>query len=226
MSAAKSVLSLAGRYPLPNLVEIIADRMEHTSPPVRLTRRTLLEIIRQAPEPQVLVDSPHEFATVAVRIIKDKLADQLVDGIKYEKIEDWYEMSQWEQEVEGWEDRLVTTQRCLYDKVSYDSEVERKFVQELDRRKFVRLYVKLPSWFTVPTPIGDYNPDWAIVLEDRDAHGGATGKPLLYMVCETKSTRDRDELRPDERRKIACGERCLKELGIAYQVVTSAKEVG
>jgi type III restriction enzyme len=226
MSAAKSVMSLAGRYPLPNLVEIMANLMEHTTPPVRLTRRTLLEIVKRAPNQQAMVDNPNEFATTAVRIIKDKLADQLVEGIQYERINEWYEMTQLDAEIPGWEDYLMPAERSVYDQVVYESEIERQFVDGLERRDDVRLYLKLPTWFTVPTPIGEYNPDWAVVMEDRDEHGQPTGRPLLYLVRETKSTTNLAELRSDERRKVLCGERHFKDtLGVDYKVITSAHEL-
>ncbi|MBL7182887.1 MAG: hypothetical protein ISS50_00390 [Anaerolineae bacterium] len=168
-------MSLAGCYPLPNLVETMANLMEHATPPVRLTRRTLLEIIRRAPNQQAVLDNPNEFATVAVRIIKDKLGDQLVEGIQYEKTGEWYEMAQLEAEIPGWEGCLVPAEKSVYDHVVCDSEIERQFVEELERRDDVKLYLKLPAWFTVPTPIGEYNPGWAIVMEDRDEHGQPCG---------------------------------------------------
>jgi len=228
MSAARSVISLAGRYPLPNLVEVMANLMGHTTPPVRLTRRTLLEIIRHASPrlQQALIDNPNEFATVAVRLIKDKLADQLVEGIQYERINEWYEMTQLEAEIPSWEDYLVPAETSVYDYVVFDSEIERQFVEGLEHRDDVKLYLKLPAWFTVPTPIGEYNPDWAIAMEERDQHGQPTGKPLLYLVRETKSTTNLVELRPDERRKVLCGERHFKDtLGVDYKVVTSARQL-
>jgi type III restriction enzyme len=226
MSAAKSVMSLAGRYPLPNLVEVMTNLMEHTTPPVRLTRCTLLEIIRRAPDQQAVVENPNEFATVAVRIIKEKLADQLVEGIQYEKINQWYEMTQFDVEIEGWTDYLVPAVNSIYDHVMCDSDVERQFVKDLEHRDDVKLYVKLPSWFTVPTPIGEYNPDWAIVMEARDIHGEPTGKPLLYLVRETKNTSRLEDLRPDERRKAICGKSHFQDtLGVDYKVVVSASEL-
>jgi type III restriction enzyme len=91
-SGARTAIDLAGRYPLPNLVETMENLMEHTSPPMRLSRRTLLEIFRRTCHKQAAVDNPHDFATVAVNIIKEKLADQLVEGISYEKLSEWYEM--------------------------------------------------------------------------------------------------------------------------------------
>lgn len=228
MSAAKTVMDLAGRYPLPNLLEIIANLMEHTTPPIRLTRQTILEIIRRAPDSsqQAMISNPNAFATAAVSIIKDRLADQLIEGIQYEKIDVWYEMTQFEAEIPGWEDYLEPADHSLYDYVIYDSETERQFIKGLEKRGDVKLYLKLPAWFTVPTPIGEYNPDWAVVMEDRDEYGQPTDKPLLYLVRETKSTHNLAELRPDERRKIRCGERHFKDtLGVDYEVVTSANEL-
>ena len=87
----------------------------------------------------------------------------------------------------------------------------------------MRLYLKLPGWFTVPTPVGNYNPDWAIVMENEAA---GPGSPLLYLVRETKSTTIPDELRPNEERKVRCGERHFREaLGVDYKVATSAAEL-
>ena len=229
MSAAKSVKSLAGRYPLPNLVELMAELMQHTTPPVRLTRRTLLAIVRSLPEraQQEMLENPHEFAAEAVRAIKARLADQLIEGIQYQKLNEWYEMSQLDTEIESWEEFMEPAQKALYDQVVFDSGVEQQFVQDLELMNEVKLYIKLPGWFTVPTPIGEYNPDWAIVWQPHDEHGEPSGEPLLYLVAETKSTKDRDQLRPDEARKIRCGEQHFREaLGVSYEVVTSGRELG
>ena len=114
----------------------------------------------------------------------------------------------------------------MYDHVVYDSKVERQFVEGLERRDDVKLYFKLPAWFTVPTPIGEYNPDWAIVMEERDEHGRATEKSLLYLVRETKSATWRTDSRPDELRKILCAERHFKgTLGVDYKVISDAGQL-
>ena len=134
-------------------------------------------------------------------------------------------MRQLDCELESWKDCMVPASRSVYDAVIYDSEIERAFVAALEQRADIRCYLKLPAFFTVPTPIGDYNPDWAIVKEVRDAHGDATGEKL-YLVRETKSTAELSQLRPSEERKIRCGERHFREvLGVDYRVVTSADEV-
>ena len=80
--------------------------------------------------------------------------------------------------------------------------------------------------FRVPTSVGIYCPDWAIVIEERDAYGQPTDKPLPYLVRETKSTTQLDDLRPDERRKILCGKSHFQEaLGVDYRVVTTSNQL-
>lgn len=226
VSAAKTVASLVGRYPLPNLVEIMANLMEATSPPVRLTRRTLLELFLRTSNKTAALENPHQFATEVVRAIKEHLPDHLVDGIRYEKIDDWYEMTQLHVEVESWKQYMIPTEHSVYDFVVFDSQVEKDFVEGLERRDDVKLYLKLPNWFTVPTPIGLYNPDWAIVMEDRDEHGRPTGRPLLYLVRETKDENFRKNPRPSERRKIACAQRHFGDtLKVDYAVVSTAGDL-
>jgi type III restriction enzyme len=210
---------------LPNIAEVIISLLERTTPPVRLTRSTLLEIYRRSSSAiqQSALKNPFEYATVASRIIKNKLADQLVDGIQYEKINEYYEMTQF-MDIPGWEDNLVSSPHSIYDHVIFESDIEKEFVEGLEHRDDVKLYVKLPGWFTVPTPIGEYNPDWAIVLEKKDEDGQV--EDVLYLVRETKSTTNLDELRPDEKGKILSGRKHFKDaLHVDYDVVTNAKQL-
>jgi len=87
-------------------------------------------------------------------------------------------------------------------------------------------YLNLPAWFKVPTPVGNYNPGWAIVMEDRDEFDDVGDKPMLYLVRETKSTTVHSELREAEQQKIHYGKRHFKgALGVDYRVVTNADEL-
>jgi type III restriction enzyme len=83
----------------------------------------------------------------------------------------------------------LQVKKSIYDYIVYDSEVEREFAQKLDEREDIRLFVKLPEWFKVETPVGTYNPDWAIVKHDDET---------LYLVRETKGTKDFLKLRTAE----------------------------
>lgn len=225
MGSSKLATELRSPF-LPNIVEIMSNLMEYTTPPVYLTRSTLLEIFQRMNNKKAAMENPQVFASEVVKIIKDKLVDQLVSGIHYEKINDWYEMTQLDEEIESWQEYLIPAAHSVYDQVIYDSEVEKAFVEGLEKRDDVKMYLKLPRWFTVPTPVGTYNPDWAIVMEERDAFGQSTTKPLLYLVRETKSTTHLDDLHPDEQRKILCGETHFKEaLGVDYKVVTTSDQL-
>jgi hypothetical protein len=161
---------------------------------------TLLEVFRRTSNREAALRAPDEFAATAVRILRDRLADQLVDGIRYEPIGEEYRMQQWEMEVEAFEHYLLPSPKGVYDHVAVDTlardpreSVEGRFVDEMERDDRVRLYVKLPRWFIVPTPLGSYNPDWALVLEERDEFGDP--RDTLYLVAETKGTTRRIFLR-------------------------------
>ena len=209
-----------------NILKSIEHRLAHTTPAMKLTRRTLLEILKRTQNQQAALDNPPEFAKIVVEKIRQKIIVQLIDGIKYEKIDEAYEMSQFDCELESWKDCMVPVSRSIYDHVIWDSEVEKEFVEGLEERPDIILYLKLPAFFTVPTPIGNYNPDWAIVKDDLDIHGDPIGKEKLYLVRETKSTTDSEKLRRHEEWKIDCGRQHFSDaLGVDYKVVTSAEEV-
>ncbi|MCP5464821.1 MAG: restriction endonuclease subunit R, partial [Deltaproteobacteria bacterium] len=148
----------------------------------------------------------------------------ILEGIQYEKIAgNYWEMSRIEEEAERdlthYLSNLYEVQnqnKSLFDYIEYDSEVEKKFAQDLDSNENVKLFVKLPSWFKIDTPIGTYNPDWAFVTEREEK---------LYFVRETKSTLDSEERRSKENQKIKCGKKHFDVIGVDYDVVTSLKEV-
>lgn len=104
----------------------------------------------------------------------------------------------------------------MHDYVVYDSEVEREFARGLDAREDIRLFVKLPRKFVVDTPLGQYNPDWAILKQDGQA---------LYLVRETKGTRNFLELRTSEADKVRCGERHFAALGVPFAIAVTAADV-
>jgi type III restriction enzyme len=158
-----------------------------------------------------------------------QLADMLVEGIKYLKDGTWYDMKLFydNEEVAAWEDNTVAAgEACLYDRVVFESDIERRFAEDLDGMDQVKFYVKLPKWFKVQTPVGEYNPDWAIVWEPRDSTGEPTAERRLYLVRETKDQDWDANPRSTERRKVKCGGEHFKQaLGVDYRVVSSASEL-
>lgn len=216
--------TLTGKQPVPNLIEMIEDLLGHVSPPIRLTRRTLAEIITRTKIRQAALDNPQEFASQASRVIRQKAIQQLIDGIRYYKDGTWWDMSEWVEQVESVADRLVQVTKSIYDHITVESNTERSFVEKLKARQDVRLFVKLPGWFKVATPVGQYNPDWALVMDQLNAFGD--DGPRLYLVRETKGSTVAEDLRINENRKIQCGERHFTgALGVDFRVVTNADDL-
>ena len=125
-----------------------------------------------------------------------------MDGIKYQRLGDehYYAQELFEQEeLTGYlKNMLADTKKSVYEQVVYDSDTERTFADQLEKNSAIKVYAKLPGWFTVPTPLGSYNPDWAVLVEIE-------GTERLYFVVETKGSLFADELRSNEAAKIACG---------------------
>jgi type III restriction enzyme len=135
----------------------------------------------------------------------------VVGGNKYQRLGDehFYAQELFEQEeLTGYlKNMLSETSKSVYESVVYDSGTEAAFAEALEKNEAVRLYAKLPGWFTVSTPLGSYNPDWAVLVEK----GGAE---RLYFVVETKGGLFADDLREKEGAKIACGKAHFKALAV------------
>lgn len=119
---------------------------------------------------------------------------------------------------------MLEAKKAVYEQVVYDSAgVERGFAEDLEKNEAVKVYAKLPGWFKVPTPLGTYNPDWAVLVE-KD------GTEKLYFVVETKGSLFAGDLRGKEDAKIQCGKAHFKELTVGenparYEVVTSLDDL-
>lgn len=205
-------------------VQFLPDILAFLQRETELTRHTLAEILKQSGRLAEFKLNPQAFMAAVAKEISRALHDLMLEGIQYEKVADHaWEMSRIEQEAEKGIVRYLNNlyevqnrEKALFDAIEYESEVERQFARDLDNNENVRLFVKLPSWFKIDTPIGPYNPDWAFVT-DRDEK--------LYFVRETKSTLDSEERRSKENQKIDCGRRHFESIGVDYAVVTSLAEV-
>ena len=190
-----------------------------------LTRHTLSEILKRSGRLGEFRINPQAFMAAVAKEISRALHDLMLEGIRYDKVAgQFWEMSRIEREAEKGIVRYLSNlyevqnrEKSLFDAIEYDSEVERRFAFDLDNNKNVKLFVKLPDWFKVDTPIGPYNPDWAFVTEREEK---------LYFVRETKSTLDSQERRTKENQKITCGRKHFDSLGVDYGVITLLSEVG
>jgi len=205
-------------------VTVLPDILAFLQKETELTRHTLAEILKQSGRLAEFKINPQAFMVAVAREISRALHDLMLDGLQYEKVagQHW-EMSRIEQEAEEGIVRYLSNlyqvqnkEKALFDAIEYDSEVEKQFARDLDNNENVLIFVKLPSWFKIDTPIGPYNPDWAFVTERDDK---------LYFVRETKSTLDSEERRSKENQKILCGQKHFETLDVDFDVVTSLSEV-
>jgi len=197
--------------PIPDLIGYLQRETE-------LTRHTIADILIRGGRLDEVKKNPRQFLDQALDAIRTTQKSLMVEGIKYERIAGAeYEMMLFEEkEIMGYLDTMVPVQSSIYDHVVYESATEREFAQALDARIDIKLFIKLPAWFTVDTPLGTYNPDWAIVKqEDRK----------LYLVRETKGVKQVSDLRESEWQKIQCGRKHFRELHVNYDWVQSASDV-
>jgi len=207
---AVSTERITYRGALPDLLGYLQSQTE-------LTRSTLVQILKGSGRLPDFFLNPQRFMDEVAATLKAELHRLIVDGIKYERIADF----EWQMELFKQDEIInyltsVQVKKSVYEYVVYDSEVEREFAKRLNERTDIRLFLKLPGGFEIDTPVGKYNPDWAIVKHDDET---------LYLVRETKSTKDFLKLRITEADKVRCGEQHFKALNVPFAVVTDDRGV-
>jgi type III restriction enzyme len=200
--------------PTPDILAYLQNETE-------LTRSTLVRILKESGRLSEFFIDPQRFMDAVASILKYELHRLLVDGIKYERMDGNGPEAEWEMLLFKNEELIsyltaLQVQHSLYEYVVYDSEVEREFARKLDQREDIKLFVKLPAWFEVDTPVGKYNPDWAILKQDGQA---------MYLVRETKGTKDFLKLRTSEADKVRCGLKHFEAIGVDFEVVVTAEDV-
>ena len=205
------------KFPIPDVLGYIQQRTE-------LTRSTILAILKESGKIEEILINPQLFLDLAVSAIRKTLNDLMVSGIKYEKIgSSQYEMRLFEEnEIETYLDSLTfevsDASKTIYENyIPLDSNIESQFAKDCETSEQVEFYFKLPFWFKISTPIGTYNPDWAVVMREEKK---------IYFVAETKSTTDKDILRKEEQQKIQCGERHFEVFeDVNFRHVTKVSEL-
>lgn len=203
----------AGAYPVVldeadiELPDILTDMQDRT----QLTRRSITKILIGSGRLDDFKRNPQQFIEIASEAINRCKRLALVDGIRYQQLgeSEFYAQELFDQnELTGYlKNMLLGAKKSVYENVVCDSNTERAFADQLEKNDAIKLYTKLPGWFTVPTPLGNYNPDWVIVVE-------LEGMERLYFAVETKSSLFTDDLRDKESAKIKCGEAHFKALAV------------
>jgi len=206
----------------------IPDVLGYIQSKTELTRSTIEEILNKSGRIEDIIINPQLFLDLATQAIKQTLFDLMIDGIKYQKIGgSEYEMALFEaQELEVYLNdfsfKVSNPSKTIYEEfVPLDSGIESKFAKDCETSDQIKFYFKLPNWFKITTPIGNYNPDWALVFEDDK---------IIYFVAETKDTGtpqvDLSKLSGDEQLKIKCGKAHFNEFSdLEYKVVNKVRQL-
>ena len=190
-----------------------------------LTRKDIVKILTGIEKPvfDQFKDNPEEFIIKAAGLINDEKATAVIQHITYDMLDEKYDTDIFtEPTMKGkLGTNVVKTKKHLYDYVLYDSANEKNFAQELDTNKDVAVYVKLPNGFYISTPVGKYNPDWAIAFYEGSVKH-------IYFVAETKGSLSSLQLRDIEKAKIHCAKEHFKVISngsVVYDVVDGYDEL-
>ena len=190
-----------------------------------LTRKAIIQILRGIKQTtfEQFQSNPEEFIIKAAALINDEKATAIIQHIAYNALDEKYDTAVFtDPTIKGQLDKnAVKTKKHLYDHIVYDSSNEKNFAMELDTSKDVAVYVKLPSGFYISTPVGKYNPDWAIAFYEGDIKH-------IYFVAETKGSMNSMQLRQIEESKIHCAKEHFKAISndsVVYDVVDSYKSL-
>jgi type III restriction enzyme len=196
-----------------------------------LTRISLLKILTGSKRLKDFFINPQVFLDQVTEVIRSEMGKLIVEqggqnlgakGINYSKIVANGKELRWDSSEFSIEEQVdiessVAVNKSIYERVIFDSTIERNFALAMDKRPDVLLFVKLPWWYKIDTPVGKYNPDWAIALKNGE---------IFYIVRETKGTTNLDKLPFEmEKTKVLSGAAHFKELGVSYAVVKSAGDV-
>ena len=197
---------------IPNL---LADIQRQT----QMTRRVIFDVLDQAGMFEQIAINPQQVIDETARAINRVKRRLAVDGVKYHRTGEHYDMTLFENDelqaylydaaMKSGAVAVTDLAKTIYDYVAVDSEVEREFMQSLEDNTDVKFYIKLPSWFKIDTPVGKYNPDWAVAFD---------GDERIYFVAETKGSDDINDnhLSANERAKITAARQHFAEINVPY----------
>lgn len=208
-------------------VAVLPDIISYLQNESRLTRKSIVEILQGCANLNFFKINPQKYIEGCIDIINEQMRLHIVDGIVYKRIgdNDFYSQELFEnEELSGYlKSNMIESSKSPFEYTIYDSNIEKDLSREFERNNNVKVYTKLPDWFKIETPLGNYNPDWAVLFE-------IDGKEQLYFVVESKGTLGYDFLRPSEQGKIDCGKKHFEELSkttnsnIKLELVTNGND--
>ncbi len=200
-------------YKLPDIITYLQNE-------TKLMRKDIVDILIKSNKLQSFKNNPQKFIDKVIEIIKKTMSIFIVDGIKYQKIGDEFYYAQEcfeEKELTGYlSTNLIKNneEKSIYDYTIYDSDIEKSFAKKFNDSENVKLFTKLPSWFKINTPLGGYNPDWAVLIEKDN-------EERLYFIVESKGSDLGLDIKNMEKAKIDCGKAHFKAMSEDIEFIQS-----
>jgi type III restriction enzyme len=201
-------------YKLPDIVTYIQNE-------TNLTRRNIVDILIKSEKLNDFKNNPQKFIDKVIEIIKKTMNTFIVDGIKYQKLGNDYYYAQesfLNEELSGYLTKNMyqnKNDKSPFEYTVYDSDIEKKFAEDFDKNPDVKLFTKLPNWFKINTPLGTYNPDWAVLIEKDNSE-------KLYFVVESKGADLGLDIKTTESSKIKCGKKHFEALDSSVELIQSS----
>lgn len=204
------------QYQIPDIISYLQNK-------THLTRKTIVKLLKSLNNLDKFTHNPTSYMDQAVQIINNHKLQLIVNSLTYTKTQDYYDENLFlnystyaYQGENGNSHKVLSKNKTLFDYIVTDSKVELDFVKDLELNEDISFFIKLPNWFKVQTPLGPYNPDWAIVTSKDDIQ-------KLYFIIETKGTTNAAQLKPTEFGKILSGEKHFKALGTGIEFKKATK---
>jgi type III restriction enzyme len=201
-------------YKLPDIVTYIQNE-------TNLTRKNIVDILIKSEKLNDFKNNPQKFIDKVIEIIKKTMSTFIVDGIKYQKLGNDYFYAQesfLNEELTGYLTKNMyqnKNDKSPFEYTIYDSDIEKKFAEDFDKNPDVKLFTKLPNWFKINTPLGTYNPDWAVLIEKDNSE-------KLYFVVESKGTDLGLDIKTTESSKIKCGKKHFEAIDSNVELIQSS----
>lgn len=203
-------------------VEVLPDIVGYLQNETQLTRKAIVKILTGTNKLRYFKINPQKFIEGCIDIINTQMRHCLIDGVKYKKIDDteYYSQELFDnEELFGYlNTNLKESEKSPYEYVVYDSNVESVLASEFEKNKNISVYAKLPDWFKIDTPLGTYNPDWAVLWKDEN-------EEKLFFVVESKGSTGLFDIRSKEQNKIDCGKKHFAAIGSEMIVASDISDV-
>lgn len=203
---------------------LISNFIKQIQIETKLTKKTIIKILNNFNFLERIFDNPQVFLIKFINIMKNELSKEKINNLNYFSINSKFNLDIFKDKIKSYENKTLKVKNSIYDNIIIDTDSlkdssEKLFAEKIDLNPRVSLFLKLPDEFKIETPKGTYNPDWAILIKNKE------NKEELFFIIETKIGVDKENIRPFEKIKINCAKKFYKMLSIDLNLNLNFKDI-